>query len=108
MKAKLLKKVRKRFGIFHMPNGFLSNYNNHYNYNLFKLEDSDDFSGFNTVYAQLGRREDGKKFCGDIFDTKEECINFLKSKIIDRLRIEGHKQRKDKVIQKAQIKVWHI
>lgn len=108
MKAKLLKKVRRRFRIIHMPEGFLSDYNSHYNYNLFKLEDSDDTYGYNTVYAQLGRREDGSKFCDEVFNTKEECINYLKFRIISRLRIEGHKQRKDNVIQKAQIKVWHI
>jgi len=108
MKTKLLKKVRRRFRIIHMPNGFLSSCNSHYNYNLFKLEDSADTYEFNTIYAQLGRRKDGERFCSDIFDTKEECINFLKSRIIKRLRLEGHKQRKDKVIEKAQIKVWHI
>lgn len=107
MKAKLLKKVRKRFEIYHMPNGVILN-SRHFDYNLFKLVDKKDYGGWVTIYAQLGRREDGSRFCDQIFNTKEECINYLKSRIIKRLRGEGYKQRKDKVIQKAQIKVWHI
>ena len=86
MKAKLLKKVRKRFEIYHMPNGFIYD-SHHYDYNLFKLVDSKDSGGWVTIYAQLGKREDGKKFCDDIFDTKEECIIYLKSMIIKRLRV---------------------
>lgn len=108
MKTKLLKKARRRFQITHMPKGYIDSCGDHYNYNLFKLEDSNDTYEFNTVYAQLGMRADGKRFCSDIFDTKEECISFLKSKIIDTLRLEGHKQRKDKIIEKAQVKVWHV
>lgn len=108
MKTKLLKKVRRRFRIIHMPKGYIDSCGGHYNYNLFKLEDSDDTYGYNTVYAQLGKRENGRPFCDDIFETKEECINYLKFRLINRLRIEGHKQRKDKIIEKAQVKVWHI
>jgi len=106
MKVKLLKKVRKRFEIIHQPQGFVY-YGDHYNYNLFKLVDHDR-GGFGYRYAQLGRKKTGEQYCNDIFDTEKECIDFLKSKIIRRLRKEGHKQRKDNVIRKAQKKVWYI
>jgi hypothetical protein len=106
MKAKLLKKVRKRFEIFHLPKGYVDG-GTHYNYNLFKLVDN-DVGGWGNLYAQLGKREDGRRYVDEIFNTEVECINYLKSRIIKRLRSEGYKQCKDKSIQTAEKKVWHI
>jgi hypothetical protein len=102
MKTKLLRKVRKRFEIFHLPNGD----NEHYNYNLFRLDDNKK-SHFYARYAQLGRMKTGNQWCTDIFETEKECIEYLKSIILNRLRREGHKGRRDKtfIIQK---KVWSV
>ena len=90
-----------------MPNGFIYD-SHHYDYNLFKLVDSKDSGGWVTIYAQLGKREDGRRYVDEIFNTEADCINYLKSRIIKRLRSEGYKQRKDKSIQTAEKKVWHI
>jgi hypothetical protein len=108
MKTKLLKKVRKRFEIFHLPKGFTS-FGNRYKYNLFKLTDSTN--KFYEHYAQLkfdGSKE--KQFCysAQIFNSEKECINYLKSEIIYRLRKEGNRGAKDKKIENSEKKVWHI
>jgi hypothetical protein len=107
MKVKLLKKVRKRFEIYHLPKG-LVNDGTHYDFNLFKLVDNNksDFD-WNLKYAQIGRKEGRNQWVEQIFDTEEEGINYLKSVIIKRLKSEGHKQRKDKTIQIVQKKVWY-
>ena len=105
MKTKLLKQVRKRFEIFHLPNGFISD-GTHFNYNLFKLIDNNHT--FWDAYAQVKNKTNQRFVYGkSIFDTETECINYLKQTIIKILRSEGHKQRKDKQITK-QIKVWYI
>jgi hypothetical protein len=107
MKVKLLKKVRKRFEIFHLPKGLVDD-GTHYDYNLFRLVDNNksDFD-WNFKYAQIGRKEGRNQWVEQIFDTEEEGINYLKSVIIKRLKSEGHKQRKDKTIQIVQKKVWY-
>ena len=107
MKIKLLKKVRKRFEIFHLPKGFV-NRGEHYDYNLFKLIDNKNGSLYD-VYAQLGKNiKYHRQYTAHIFDTEGECIAYLKQEIIERLRSEGHRQRKDKVIHMVQKKVWHV
>ena len=58
--------------------------------------------------AQLGGKLCGNKFVHEIFDTEKECIDYLKSRIIVRLKHEGYKQRKDKIIQNSVKKVWSI
>lgn len=109
MKVKLLKKVRKRFSIIHMPNGFVTDFDGeHYDYNLFKLTDAKDSFGYRTRYAQLGKSDGHRQFCDGIFDTEKECIEYLKSIIIVRLRGEGYKQRKDQSIKLKEKKVWFI
>jgi hypothetical protein len=105
MKTILLKKVRKRFEIFHLPKGIpFSKY--YYNYNLFKLVDNE--SNFYPKYAQLGGKLCRNKFVDEIFDTEKECIDYLKSRIIKMLKDEGYKQRKDTIIQNSIKKVWSI
>jgi hypothetical protein len=106
MKTKLLRKVKKRFEILHYPKG-ITIHNDHYNYNLFQLVDNDNCDLYDK-YAQLGKGENGRKFVDEIFDTEKECIDYLKSRIIKRLRNEGYKQRKDKIIQNSVKKVWSI
>ena len=103
MKIKLLKKIRKRFSIIHYPEGF-RNGSDYYNYNLFELKD--DSNSYWSKYAQV---EDGKSdmFTTSIFKTEKECIDYLKQVIITRLRDEGHKGRKDRIIIGRQIKVWY-
>lgn len=106
MKVKLLRKVRKRFEIFHLPKGFMFD-GQHFNYDLFKLVDIKDTLGLNPVYVQLeGKNINEIKFCEKVFNTKEECIYYLKSRIIKRLRREGHTQRRDKNI--TSVKVWRV
>ena len=105
MKTILLKKVRKRFEIFHLPKGIpFSKY--YSGYNLFKLVDNE--SNFYSKYAQLGEAKNGDNFVDEIFDTEKECIDYLKTKIIKMLKSEGYKQRKDKIIQNSVKKVWSI
>jgi hypothetical protein len=105
MKVKLLKKVRKRFSIEHMPNGYVDYSGNHYNYNLYKLSDTEDRFGLHEIWAQLGRKE--VNYVNEIFETDAECMNYLRGRIIKRLRFEGFKGRKDSIISGSIKKVWH-
>lgn len=105
MKVKLLKKVRKRFEINHYPKGIVI-YNEFNDYNLFELRDSN--YPYITNYAQLHGDKKGKRFVDEIFETEVECINYLKSRIIKRLKSEGYKQRKTSGILKSKIKVWYV
>jgi hypothetical protein len=104
MKIKLLRKVRKRFEIFHHPKG-ITIYNDYYNYNLFQLFDNEN--SYYPEYAQLGKAKN-KNFVDEIFNTEKECIDHLKSRIIKKLKSEGYKQSKDKIIQNSVKKVWSI
>lgn len=110
MKVKLLKKVRKRFSIVHMPNGFVFSLDGkHYDYNIFKLTDEKDSHGFRLSYAQLGlNTSETQQFASNIFYTEKDCIEFLKREIIDRLRNEGHRGRKDKMPELKERKVWYV
>jgi hypothetical protein len=105
MKTKLLRKVKKRFEIFHYPKG-ITIHDDYYNYNLFQLVDHE--GSYYHKYAQLGGKLCRNKFVDEIFDTEKECIDYLKSRIIVRLKHEGYKQRKDKIIQNSVKKVWSI
>jgi hypothetical protein len=105
MKVKLLKKVRKRFSIEHIPNGYVDYSGNHYNYNLYKLSDTEDSFGLHERWAQLGRKE--VNYVNEIFETDVECMNYLRGRIIKRLRFEGFKGRKDSVINGSIKKVWY-
>lgn len=106
MKTKLLKKVRKRFEITHMPKGF-SSCGERYEYNLFKLTDSTN--SFYELCAQLGRKDSNIQYAPDhrIFETENECIYYLKQCIINRLRGEGYRGRKDYNLSKSHTKVWY-
>jgi hypothetical protein len=108
MKVKLLKKVRRRFTITHLPNGYVGGvyYGNHYNYNLYLLKDNEN--SYYERFAQLGRKPN-KQYCEDsaIFNTEQDCIEHLKKDIIERLRMEGYRGRKDNQINKQHKKVWH-
>jgi hypothetical protein len=108
MKTKLLKKVRKRFEIVHMPKGFESS-GDIYEFNLFKLNDSTN--PYYERYAQLKRKPDvSRQFCDklNIYETEKECIEHLKRCIISRLRSEGHRGVRDKKLSKTHKKVWHV
>lgn len=108
MKVKLLKKVRKRFSIIHLPKGFTA-FGDTYDYNLFKLVDDDDTYELRDRYAQLGEVLNKEmQFTNDIFDTEEECIYYLKSLIVKRLKNEGHISIKDKKRKLIEKKVWSI
>lgn len=106
MKAKLLKKVRKRFEIIHMPNGFTF-LNDIYEYNLFKLTDSKN--DYRSLYVQFGRKPGEKQFQKDdlIFETEKECIDYLKDQILWILRGEGYKGVRDVKMKQAHKKVWY-
>ena len=107
MKVKLLKKVRKRFEIIHMPSGFTEN-GDRYEYNLYKLTDSTN--SWYERFAQLGRKTGDKQFVDGtiIFKTENDCIYYLKRCILNRLRGEGHVGRKDHNMKNKHKKVWHI
>lgn len=110
MKVKLLKKVRKRFDIIHHPKGiFLDNV--HFNHNLFELIDNDKTYWQHVTYVQLGYKliGEGKNFCNSekTFNTEAQCINYLKKRIIERLRSEGHRSSKDNKITNSSKKVWY-
>jgi hypothetical protein len=107
MKTKLLKKVRKRFDIIHMPKGFTS-CGERFEYNLYRLTDSTN--QWYERYSQLGRKDSNIQFQKDefIFQTESECIYHLKQCILDRLRSEGHLGRKDNHMKKSHKKVWYI
>lgn len=104
MKTKLLKKIRKRFEIIHMPNGLISN-GDIYEYNLFVLKDSTN--SYYSHYSQCGHKESERQFCSpeQIFSTEKECIDYLKSVIINRLIGEGYEGVKSKKIKKSYKKV---
>ena len=107
MKVKLLKKVRKRFEIFHRPDGVVIG-NTHYKYNLFNLVDNDGGYWSYDNYAQLGVIPGPHKFCDRIFDTEKECIDYLRNNIIRILRSESYKQSsKSKRINNNRTKVWY-
>ncbi len=105
MKTRLLKKTRKRFEIIHMPEGF-TQFGYRYEYNLFLLKDSTN--QFFEKWAQCGSKK-GQQYCQEdtIFVTEKECIDHLKSEIIDRLRGEGHLGRRDNQMREVQRKVWY-
>ena len=92
-----------------MPKGYVSDIDGeYYDFNLYKLVDSNHFSGLGDRFAQVRYKENSRQFCNHIFDTDKECIDYLKTVIIDRLRGEGHKQRKDKAIKISYKKVWYV
>ncbi len=105
MKTRLLKKVRKRFEITHMPKGF-TYCGERFEYNLFRLTDSTN--QYFDRFAQLGRKEGELQFQTDdkIFSSEKDCIYYLQRLIIAKLRSEGHLGRKDHYIKKAHKKVW--
>jgi len=108
MKTKLLKKVRKRFDIIHMPEGFTYG-DSVYDYNLYRLVDSTN--SFFERYAQLGHKPNSDlQYCDKsrIFETGEECINYLKGVIISRLRSEGYMSTKDIKRKSKHKKVWYL
>ena len=105
MKVKLLRKARKRFKIIHLPKGeFIANI--HWNFNLYKLKDSTDM--YYDEYAQLHNNvSEHNQFASHIFDTEKECINYLLSVIIKRLRYENtHMGSKRKLISNTKVRVW--
>ena len=106
MKVKLLKKVRKRFEILHLPQGFYS-FGVLYDYNLFKLIDLDN--EFFEYYSQCGFKEGQRQFVDStqIFETEKECIDFKKSKIIKILISEGYSSVKIKKTKTLIKKVWY-
>lgn len=106
MKTKLLKKVRKRFAIVHLPNGFVA-FGNHFNYNLLKLVDN--YNEYNDEYAQIGWKPGGTQFSHNdqIFDTREQAINYLKDRIIIKLKMEGYLNKQDREILNQTKKIWH-
>lgn len=107
MKVKLLKKVRKRFKITHLPMGFTSN-GERYEYNLYMLTDSTN--EYFERYVQCGRNSGEIQFQKDeyIFETEKECIDCLKKMIILRLRNEGYIGRKDHQMKQSEKKVWYL
>ena len=40
------------------------------------------------------------------FTTEKECIDYLKDRIIQRLKHEGYRSRKDNIVTKSYKQVW--
>lgn len=105
MKAKLLKKARKRFSIVHLPNGFLSG-GEHYNFNIFQLIDDKATFGIGNYMFQVSEGTGLMcKFVERTYNTEQECIYAIQRQIIKRLRCEGFKQRRDRKIYTK--KIWY-
>lgn len=105
MKVKLLKKVRERFTIEHLPNGIIID-NYHYKYNLYRLTDANKLSYWDK-YVQLGNGVKSN-ICKDIFKTEKECIYYLTDCIIAKLKEEGYKNRKQRMCNMNVKKVWYV
>jgi hypothetical protein len=107
MKVKLLKKIRKRFVITHYPMG-ITQYDHRYHFNLFRL--TDNYNEYFDCFTQPKRKETKIQFSSydKIFETEAECINYLKSVIINILRSEGYRGKKDKIFKDKSKKVWYV
>lgn len=102
MKAKLLKKVRKRFVITHYPNGISSS--NHYNkLNTFELMDKKQSPNmfYCCDHAVLITKEIKDPFRilqrevpSNYFLTEKECIEYLCKLIILQLRKDGYPSKR--------------
>lgn len=97
MKVKLLKKVRKRFSIFHHPKGVIR-YNIYYDNVFFTLYDKR--SGFEyrvsigySPVTYISRYNEA------------ECINELKNMILKILRNEGYPSKKTNELKSH--KIWY-
>jgi hypothetical protein len=107
MKTKLLKKVRKRFSIVHLPNGFVLD-GVHFDYNFYRLDDSADVLGTRCKYVKLEQPAGNQGYGCKIFATEKECIDYLKGLIIERLKSEGYTGSKERRLIKSNKKVWYL
>ena len=115
MKTKLLKEIRKRYQIIHHPNGIMSS-NTHYDYNIFALYDSylksnlADFSRIQTCQFKIKPKQETQWQKPElIFNTEQECINYLKKCLIKRIKSDYRylQSRKTHNINKTNKKVWY-
>ena len=104
MKTRLLKKIRKRFVITHFPKGVVDSWGKHHDCNFFELKDNDNEFFALCVQCKI----QPYRYCNEVFDTEKECIDFLKNRIIERLRASGYRGRKDKIIKKSERKIWWV
>lgn len=82
--------------------------NHRYQFNLFRL--IDNHNEYFQRFVQLKRKDTEIQFSSDdkIFETEGECINYLKSVIINILRNEGYRGKKDKIFKDKSKKVWYV
>ena len=100
MKAKLLKKVRRRFKIIHKPLGHQWDDGTVSGGNHFWL--IDNTNEYCTVQAYV---RNSTKSVGS-FSTEKECIDYLKEQIICTLKRGGYRSRKDNIVTKSYKQVW--
>lgn len=113
MKTKLLKKIRKQYQIIHHPNGVFGLGNKHYNFNIFALYDTTDVFGFSRKDSCQLKENPNEEIQWEkphkIFQTEQECINYLKDRIIKIMRHKypsmSTKERNMKT--KSNKKVWY-
>ena len=108
MKTKLLKRVRSRFTITHLPTGYIDNDGDRWDYNIFRLDDAKN--DFNTEYAQLGRKNTdiNKRDFAPVFYNEKDCIDYLLFIVIQKLRRNWPKSTKAKNLKLKEIKVWYV
>ena len=113
MKVKLLKKVRERFSIIHMPDGYYDYDGRKVNGNLFCLHDT--MCVPQNVYVQVGEYIiPGTKLVRNavpdsrMFDTTTDAVNYLKDLIIDRIKYEYSKMLFYKHSDKTHKKIWPV
>lgn len=90
MKVKLLKKVRKRFTILHCPNGIVF-FDTHFDGNWYRLIDNDN-EPIPNDYALVAIQkipDVTRTITDNAFNTDREAINYLKDRIVKRLRQES-------------------
>jgi hypothetical protein len=106
MKVKLLKKVKKRFKIMHMPKGVIL-FDEHLEGNLYVLIDEEHCWRGSGVYVEIKKPEEDLKTGFDkAFYTENEAIDYLKSRMIERLKREGYGTSKKNIVRKSYKQIW--
>jgi hypothetical protein len=105
MKIKLLKKVRRRFKIIHCPKGIVR-CNELYEGNYYELIDKEN--SWRNITVQVKSEVNWTYVSNQHLSSDKEAIDYLKKKIIDRLKGGGYGTNKSKTTKAiaAQKQIW--